>query len=105
MSPFRWLWLGLAVWGAVHPWMRLGEWLGGNAGGLSGLIAVWLENDATRGLLASLIVASVTLSCFILAETVVRKNWIALAALPVTLVLGVGCGLPLYLFLRAAPVR
>ena len=39
------------------------------------------------------------------AETLVRKNWIALVAIPATLFVGVSFGLPLYLFLRTRPVN
>ena len=48
--------------------------------------------------------AAVTLTIWIIAETWVRKNWIALLAIPATFCIGVSCGLPLYLFLRSRPV-
>jgi hypothetical protein len=41
----------------------------------------------------------------VLAETLVRKNWEALLAIPATFMIGVSCGLPLYLFLRSRSVR
>ena len=34
----------------------------------------------------------------------VRRNWSALVAIPATFLIGVSCGLPLYLFLRTRPV-
>lgn len=50
-------------------------------------------------------VAAVALTVWIVAETWVRRNWVALIAVPATFVIGVGCGLPLYLFFRTAAVR
>lgn len=104
MSPLRWLWLALAVWGAVHPMIWFVTWLRANPG-LPGMLDAWHANAATTGLTWDLTIAAVALICFILAETYVRKNWEALLAIPATLLIGVGCGLPLYLFLRARPVR
>ena len=45
-------------------------------------------------------VALATLALWCLAETTVRRNWLALLTLP-AMVLGIGCALPLYLFLRS----
>ena len=41
---------------------------------------------------------------FIVSEVSVRRNWIALIAIPATFGVGVSFGLPLYLFLRSRPV-
>lgn len=46
------------------------------------------------------LVAGATLGLWCLAETTVRRNWIALLTLP-ALALGIGCALPLYLFIRS----
>ena len=45
------------------------------------------------------------LTIWVLAEVAVRRNWVGLLAIPATFCIGVSCGLPLYLFLRTAPVR
>ena len=105
MSPLRLLWLALAVWGALHPTARSLAWLRDNGGGIGGLIRAWQANAATSGLVWDLAIAALALICWILAETYVRKNWEALLAIPATLLLGPGCGLPFYLFLRARPIR
>jgi hypothetical protein len=47
-----------------------------------------------------LTIAAIALTVWIIAETVVRKNWLALLGIPATWCIGVSCGLPLYLFLR-----
>jgi hypothetical protein len=72
--------------------------------GLSGLIDAWYVNASTTGLTWDLTIAAITLTIWIIAEVWVRKNWIGLLAIPATYCIGVSCGLPLYLFLRARPV-
>jgi hypothetical protein len=41
------------------------------------------------------------LTVFVIAESVSRRMWIGLIAIPATFGIGVSCGLPLYLFLRS----
>lgn len=104
MSVLRRLYLALALWGAIHP-MALFLWHMADSGaGLAGLVTAWQANAATSGLAWDLVIASIALTVWIIAETLVRKNWSALLALPATYVFGLGCGLPLYLFLRTRPV-
>jgi hypothetical protein len=105
MSPLRWLWLALALWGAVHPMAWFLAHMRQTGSGLAGLIDAWFVNAATTGLTWDLTIAAVTLTAWIVAETAVRRNWLALIAIPATFGIGVSCGLPLYLFLRSAPVR
>lgn len=45
-------------------------------------------------------IALVALAIWCLAETTVRRNWLALMTFP-SMLLGIGCALPLYLFLRS----
>ncbi|HRO15299.1 MAG TPA: DUF2834 domain-containing protein [Paracoccus sp. (in: a-proteobacteria)] len=47
--------------------------------------------------------AVLTLAVWCLVETMVRRNWLALVTLP-ALGLGLGCALPLYLFIRSRRV-
>lgn len=100
----RHLWLALAVWGAVHPMAYFLRWLSANGWDLFGLIDAWFVSDATRGLTWDLIIAAVTLTLWVLAEVAVRRNWVALLAIPATFCIGVSCGLPLYLWFRSRPV-
>ena len=72
--------------------------------GLSGLIEAWYVNASTTGLTWDLTIAAIALTVWILAETWVRRNWLALVAVPATFCIGVSCGLPLYLFLRTRDV-
>lgn len=104
MSPLRLIFLALAVWGAIHPMYWFLRHMGETGGGLSGLIDAWYVNASTTGLTCDLTIAAVTLTVWIIAETAVRRNWLALVAIPATFCIGVSCGLPLYLFLRSRPV-
>jgi hypothetical protein len=104
MSPLRMIYLGLALWGAVHPMAYFVAWFRANGVSLSGLLDAWHVNAATSGLVWDLTIAAIALTVWALAETWVRRNWLALAAIPATFLIGVSCGLPLYLFLRTRPV-
>jgi hypothetical protein len=105
MSPLRLTFLGLAVWGAIHPMYWFVTHMRETGTGLRGLIDAWYVNASTTGLTWDLTIAAVALTVWVLAETSVRKNWEALLAIPATFMIGVSCGLPLYLFLRSRPVR
>lgn len=105
MSPLRVLYLLLAVWGTVHPMYYFIGWFSANEWSLLAMVDAWHANLATSGLVWDLTVAATALTVWILAETWVRRNWIALIAIPATFGIGVSCGLPLYLFLRSRPVR
>ena len=105
MSPLRLAYLALAVWGAIHPMAWFIRFLSAPGTGLSDLPAAWTANAAATGLFWDMAIAATAFTLWVCAETLVRRNWIALLALPATLGIGLGCGLPLYLFLRAAPIR
>jgi len=104
LSPLRWVWLALAVWGTVHPMSWFVTWFNANGWSLSAMVEAWHANAATSGLVWDLTIAAVTLTVWILAEVWARRNWIALLAIPATFCIGVSCGLPLYLFLRSRQV-
>ena len=105
MSALRMAYLALALWGAVHPMLWFLRHMRDTGTGLSGLIDAWYVNASTTGLTWDLTIAAFTLTLWVLAETWVRKNWLALLAIPATFCIGLSCGLPLYLFLRTAPVK
>ncbi|MDT8857258.1 DUF2834 domain-containing protein [Paracoccaceae bacterium Fryx2] len=104
MSPLRMVYLGLAVWGAIHPMYHFVSYMMATGTGLGGLIDAWYVNASTTGLVWDLTIAAITLTVWIIAETATRRNWLALIAIPATFCIGVSCGLPLYLFLRTRPV-
>ena len=105
MSKLRMLYLALAVWGAVHPMYYFLSWFLENGFDLGAMVDAWHANAASSGLVWDLTIAAITLTVWIIAEVAVRRNWLALVAIPATFCIGVSCGLPLYLFLRSAPVR
>ncbi len=72
---------------------------------LSATLAAWQANAATSGLMWDLLIAATALTVWVGAEVWVRRNWLALVALPATWIFGLSCGLPLYLFLRTRQVR
>lgn len=104
MSVLRMLYLALALWGFVHPMALMLGWMASEEQGVSGLFSAWMVNGATAGLAWDLIIAAVALILWIVAEVYVRRNYQSLLAIPAALLIGVGCGLPLYLFLRTRPV-
>ncbi len=99
------IYLALAVWGAIHPMYYFIQWFNENGYDIMAMVDAWHVNTASSGLVWDLTIAAVTLTVFIVAEVAVRRNWVALVAIPATFCIGVSCGLPLYLFLRSRPVR
>ncbi len=104
MSRLRMIYLALTIWGAIHPMIWFIAWFNENSWSLAGMIDAWHANAATTGLTWDLTIAAIALTIWALAETYVRKNWSALWCIPATFLIGVSCGLPLYLFLRTRPV-
>lgn len=103
MTPIRLLWLALAIWGTVHPMYWFITWFVENEWSIMAMVDAWHANAATSGLVWDLTVAAVTLTVWVVVESVRLRNWKGLLAIPATYCIGVSCGLPLYLFLRSAP--
>ncbi|WP_380054658.1 DUF2834 domain-containing protein [Falsihalocynthiibacter sp. SS001] len=104
MSLLRATYLGLAIFGAVVPMYHFGLWFLGDNSGQMSVIEAWQVNAAATGLMWDLVIAAIALSIWMLAEIYVRRNWMALIALPATFLIGVSCGLPLYLYFRTRPI-
>lgn len=96
----RWVYLALAVWGAIHPMYYFVSWFQAEGYNLGLMVDAWHVNAASSGLVWDLTIAAITLTVFIVVEVVSRKNWIGLIAILATFGIGVSCGLPLYLYLR-----
>ncbi len=101
MSVQRPLFFALALWGAIHPMYWFVTHMTQTGTGLPGLIDAWYVNASTTGLTWDLTIAALTLTLWALTEAIPRRNWTALLAIPATFAIGVSCGLPLYLALRA----
>jgi hypothetical protein len=97
----RWIFLALAVWGAIHPMYWFLRYMRETGTGLGGLIDAWYVNASTTGLTWDLTIAAIALTVWVVAETWQRRDWLALVAIPATFCIGVSCGLPLYLYLRS----
>ncbi|MHA6263386.1 DUF2834 domain-containing protein [Arenibacterium sp. CAU 1754] len=100
MTPLRIIYLGLAVWGVIHPMSYFIPWFQENGFDLAGMVNAWHANDASSGLVWDLTIAAIALTVFVVSESVQKRNWVGLLAIPATFLIGVSCGLPLYLFLR-----
>ncbi len=105
MSKLRMAYLALAIWGTIHPMYFFVSYMHATGTGLGGLIDAWYVNASTTGLTWDLTIAAIALTLWILAEIYVRRNYVALIAIPATFCIGVSCGLPLYLFLRTRPIE
>lgn len=103
MSPLRIAFLALAVLGTIWPMSYFLAWFAEYGWSLAGMIDAWHANDATSGLVYDLTVAALALTLWIVAEAGKRRDWLSMIAIPVTFLIGVSCGLPLYLFLRSRP--
>lgn len=105
MHKLRYLWLLLALWGTIHPMSYFLQWFNEFGYSLSGMVDAWHANAATSGLVWDLTVAAVTLTIWVIVESVQTRQWARLLAIPATFCIGVSCGLPLYLYLRSRPVK
>ncbi len=100
MSRLRIAYLVLTLAGLLLP---LGCFLAIPAQG--GLIHGWFIRLYGTGPAGAEAISIAALSIWAMAETLVRRNWIALLAIPAGLLFGLSCGLPLYLLIRSARIR
>ncbi|PZX16604.1 uncharacterized protein DUF2834 [Palleronia aestuarii] len=95
----RWVFLALAAWGAVHPMWHFTRYLAeGNSWGQ--MIGAWYANASVTGLTWDLTIAAISFTIWVLWESLTTGHRKGLAAIPATFLIGLSCGLPLYLFLR-----
>ena len=100
MRRISWVFLGLAVWGAVHPMYYFTSWMAQNEGGLSALISAFFLTEASAGLAWDLTVAAIALVVWIVFEAFQTRNFSRLISIPLIFCIGLGCGLPFYFFMR-----
>ena len=101
----RFIFLALAVWGAIHPMAYFLQWFGENGFDLMGMVDAWHVNAATSGLVWDLTIAAVALTVWIIVECARNRAYLGLIAIPATYCIGVSCGLPLYLLSSASFAR
>ncbi|EAQ06735.1 MULTISPECIES: DUF2834 domain-containing protein [Yoonia] len=100
----RYFWLVLAVWGAIHPMYYFVSWFNANTWDIMAMVDAWHANAASSGLVWDLTIAAVTLTVWVVYESWSNRNFWGLLAIPATFMIGVSCGLPLYLYLRSRVV-
>ena len=98
------IYMALAIIGTIVPMMHFMPWIQENGIDVQALVLALKINSATTGLYYNLLISAVAFNIWILAETYVRKDYWVLICLPATYLIGVSCGLPLFLFLRTRPV-
>ncbi len=103
MSPLRALYLGLAIIGAILPWVYFSRWFAVHGWDIGPMVDAWFVNDAAAGVAYDASWSWVVLAIWCLAESVPRRDWLSLIVPPVGVLIGVSCALPLYLFLRSRP--
>jgi hypothetical protein len=99
------IYIALVIAGTILPWRHFYAWFQANGWDLGGLIDAWYVNESTTGLTWDLTIAALTLTIWVLHESITRRNWLGLLAIPATFGIGVSAGLPLYLLLRARQTR
>ncbi|SIS63886.1 DUF2834 domain-containing protein [Phaeovulum vinaykumarii] len=104
MSWLRTLYLSLSVLGAALTLPHFVAYLWMNGWDWRDMIAAWFQNSSVRGVTFDVLVAAVTASIWIVADTTLRRAPRGLWALPVIWGVGLGCGLPLYLYIRSRPL-
>lgn len=100
----RWVFLALAIWGAIHPMYYFVSWFQAEGWALGPMIDAWYVNDAASGLVWDLTIAAIALTIWVIYDAALARRWSYLVVIPATFCIGVSCGLPLYAFLKLSPV-
>jgi hypothetical protein len=100
LTPLSLVYLALVIVGAILPWTYFYAWFDANGWSLSAMIDAWYVNDATTALVYDLTIAAIALTIWALVEAVRGNRWFLLV-IPATFGIGVSCGLPLALLLKA----
>ena len=97
----RIVFLLLAIWGTLHPMYYFINWFQNNSWDIMAMVDAWHVNTASSGLVWDLTISAIALTIWIVTEVVKSKNWYGLVAIPASFLIGVSCGLPLYLYMRS----
>lgn len=93
----------LSVLGAAVPMLFFYRYMQETGAGPLGLMQPWWSNDSVTGLAADLAIASAVFIVWVIHGATSTRDWLRLLAIPATLLIGLSCGLPLYLYLRTRP--
>lgn len=100
MISLRFVFLGLAIWGAIHPMSYFIGWFNENGYDLMAMVDSWHVNAATSGLVWDLTIAAVALTVWAISDAIRHRYWRMLWVIPATFCIGVSCGLPLFAYLK-----
>ncbi|BAQ69963.1 hypothetical protein NHU_02816 [Rhodovulum sulfidophilum] len=103
MKYLRYVFLALAIWGAIHPMFYFMRWILANDWDWGGMIDAWYVNDSATGLTWDLTISAIALTLWIVIDSARRRDALGLVCIPLTFGIGLSCGLPLYIFLRSRP--
>ena len=92
------IYLALAVLGAVVPWVFFAQHFGAEGPSLLTFLSGAFANPVASGLTADVVISSVVFWGYLLARGEGRR---ATFLVPINLLIGLSCALPLYLYLRA----
>ena len=104
MSRLRMTYLALAVLGAILPSVFYGQWLATHGLVIVSEITNWSASGLLTAISWDIAITVVAFFIFVFYEALARKDYLPLVVFPVTLVVGLACGFPLYLFLRSRPL-
>lgn len=104
MSKLRMIYLTLAILGALVPSIFYAEWLMTHGLVVFGEITDWSASGLLTAISWDIAISVLAFFVFVLTEAIARKDYLPLVVLPVTLIIGLSCGFPLYLFFRTRPL-
>ena len=104
MDPTRTIFLGLTFAALAFPVRRMVLWLGEHGLDIDLLLAELTASDPARAVTGAVLISSAALIVFIIGEASIRRDWLSMVCIPVTLIFGVAVGLPLYLYMRLRPI-
>ncbi|MEM9060384.1 MAG: DUF2834 domain-containing protein [Pseudomonadota bacterium] len=97
--------LTLTLLALAFPVRRYVLWFHEHGFDLERLAAEVTVNAPATGLVGSMLIASAATIIFIIGEAFLRRDWLSLICVPVTLLCGVAVGLPFYLWMRLRPLH
>lgn len=99
------IYLALAALAIVFPLRRAIVWFWEHGLDFRALWAAVSVNEASLTLAGSHFIVTVAVSAFIVIECIARRDWWGFAFVPLTGMMGVAAGLPLYLLFRQRPIE
>jgi len=96
----RWVYLSLALIGTVLPYSQFLPWLAEHGPNIHLLLTELFSTQAGAFFGLDVLVSAVVLIAFILREGARRRVSILWLPIAATCLIGVSCGLPLFLYLR-----